>query len=277
MYCTLLPSTLLAECAMLDSDKYTVEKITQIETWVPDKLFSIRTTRPPQYRFVAGQFARLGVDKSNGAGTSIVWRAYSIVSAPYDEHLEFYSIVVPEGEFTSELSRLSVGDPLYLERNNYGFLTTDRFECGKDLWLLSSGTGLAPFVSILYDLKTWEDYERVILVHSVREPEELAYRRLIETMNQHEYLGEYATTRLKYVPIVTRAAIPGALGKRITELVDTGELEQFAGTPFDHERSRIMLCGNPDMVDDLRKQFIGKGFTVSKRGKPGHLAVENYW
>lgn len=262
---------------MPEPDKYTVEKITHIHIWVPDKLFSIRTTRPSQYRFIAGQFARLGVDKSNGEEGSIAWRAYSIVSSPYDEHLEFYSIVVPGGEFTSELSRLNVGDSLYLERTNYGFLTTDRFECGKDLWLLSSGTGLAPFVSILYDVKTWEDYERVILVHSVREPEELAYRELIETMGQHEYLGEYAATRLRYVPIVTRTSVPGALSKRITELIDNGELEQFAQTPFDHDRSRIMLCGNPDMVEDLRKQFTGRGYTVSKRGRPGHLAVENYW
>jgi len=262
---------------MTDSDKYTVETITQIHTWVPDKLFSLRTSRPPQYRFIAGQFARLGVAKSADDPASIAWRAYSIVSAPYDEHLEFYSIVVPGGEFTSELSRLRVGDSLYLERMNYGFLTTDRFECGKDLWLLSSGTGLAPFVSILYDLKTWEDYERVILVHSVREPEELAYRQLIESMGQHEYLGEFAAERLRYVPIVTRVPTPGALGKRITELVDSGELERFAETPFDHDRTRIMLCGNPDMVEDLRKTFTGRGFTVSKRGRPGHLAVENYW
>ncbi|WP_118179860.1 ferredoxin--NADP reductase [Paraburkholderia phosphatilytica] len=262
---------------MPDSDKYTVETITHIHTWVPDKLFSIRTTRPPQYRFVAGQFARLGVDKTGDSSVPVVWRAYSIVSAPYDEHLEFFSIVVPGGEFTSELSRLAVGDPLYLERTNYGFLTTDRFECGKDLWLLSSGTGLAPFVSILYDVKTWEDYERVVLVHSVREPGELAYRPLIEALGQHEYFGEYAARKLTYVPVVTRVPVRGALGKRITELVDTGELEQFAGTRFDHDRSRIMLCGNPDMVEDLRRQFTVKGFTVSKRGKPGHLAVENYW
>jgi ferredoxin/flavodoxin---NADP+ reductase len=262
---------------MLDTDKYTVETITHIHTWVPEKLFSIRTTRPPQYRFIAGQFARLGVEKVHDGTASIAWRAYSIVSAPYDEHLEFFSIVVPGGEFTSELSRLAVGDSLCLERMNYGFLTTDRFECGKDLWLLSSGTGLAPFLSILYDIKTWEDYERVVLVHSVREPGELAYRGLIEGLRQHEYLGEYAAEKLIYVPVVTRVPTPDVLGKRITELVGNGELEQFARTRFDHDRSRIMLCGNPDMVEDLRKQFTEKGFTVSKRGKPGHLAVENYW
>ena len=262
---------------MTAADKYTIETITHIHTWVPEKLFSLRTTRPAHYRFTAGQFARLGVKKCTPAGESIAWRAYSIVSAPYEEHLEFYSIVVPNGEFTSELSRLRVGDPLYLEKMNYGFLTTDRFECGKDLWLLSSGTGLAPFISILYDLKTWEDYERVILVHSVREPGELAYRDLIEDMKHHEYLGEFAADQLRYVPVVTRVATPGALGDRITALIENGELERFAGTRLDHERSRVMLCGNPDMVEDLRKQFVGRGFTVSKRGQPGHLAVENYW
>jgi ferredoxin/flavodoxin---NADP+ reductase len=259
------------------SDKYTTETIIHIHTWVPDKLFSIRTTRPDPYRFIAGQFARLGVRKAGPDGDTIAWRAYSIVSAPYDTHLEFYSIVVPSGEFTSELSRLRPGDTLLLEKMNYGFLTTDRFECGKDLWLLSSGTGLAPFISILYDLKTWEDYERVILVHSVREPQELAYRELIENMPAHEYLGEMVGTRLRYVPVVTRTPIDGALRKRITELITSGELEQFADTPFDMERSRVMICGNPDMVEDLRRQLVGRGFTVSRRGRPGHIAVENYW
>jgi ferredoxin--NADP+ reductase len=114
-------------------------------------------------------------------------------------------------------------------------------------------------------------------VHSVRDPGELAYRELIEDMKHHEYFGEFAATRLRYVPVVTRTQTPGALGKRITELIDNGELERFTGTPFDHARSRVMICGNPDMVDDLRKQFVGRGFSVSKRGQPGHLAVENYW
>lgn len=266
---------------MTSPDKYTAERITWIHTWVPDKLFSFRTTRYQGYRFTPGQFARLGVKKADphakdGSGFRIVWRAYSIVSANYDEHLEFYSIVVPGGEFTSELAHLKEGDTIYVEKMNYGFLTTDRFEQGKDLWMLSSGTGLAPFISILYDLKTWEDYEKLILVHSVREENELAYRDVIDGFRTHEYFGEFAD-KLVYVPTVTRHRIPGCLDARITTLVANGGLEDFARVPFDPQRSRIMLCGNPDMVDDIRKLFAARGYTTSRRGQPGNLAVENYW
>ena len=262
---------------MAADEKFTKERILEIETWVPGKLFSIKTTRPSNLRFIAGQFARLGVMRSTPNGDAITWRAYSIVSSPHEEHLEFFSIVVPDGEFTSELHRLAPNDTLYLEKTNYGFLTTDRFENGRDLWLLSSGTGLAPFISILNDLETWETYERIILVHSVREPEELAYRKAIEGMKDHEYFGEFAASRLFYVPVVTRSEMPGMLSARITNLLDTGELERFTGIPLDFERSRIMICGNPDMVEDIRKLLGERGFSVSKRGAPGHMAVENYW
>ncbi len=263
------------------SDKYTAETITWIDTWVPDKLFSFRTTRYQGYRFTPGQFARLGVKKHHPEkGEYIAWRAYSIVSANYDEFLEFYSIVVPDGEFTSELHKLKVGDTIYVEKMNYGFLTTDRFENGKDLWMLSSGTGLAPFISILWDMKTWEDYERIIIVHSVRDEHELAYRQAIEDFKTHEYFGEFCQgnpQKLVYVPVVTRHQLPGTLHQRITTVIENGELEKFADIPLDLERSRIMICGNPDMVDDIRKLLANKGYTTSRRGQPGNMAVENYW
>ena len=155
----------------MDTDKYTEEIITEIQVWAPN-LFSFRTTRDRGFRFVAGQFARLGVE----AAGEIVWRAYSIVSAPYDEFLEFYSIVVPGGAFTSQLAALRVGDRVLVERRSLGFLTTDRFELGRDLWMLSTGTGLAPFLSILYDLKTWETYENLVLVHKRPAPQRTGLR-----------------------------------------------------------------------------------------------------
>lgn len=262
---------------MSASDKYTAETITWIKPWT-NHLFSFRLTRNAAYRFIPGQFARLGVKKfSEEKGEYIVWRAYSIVSANYDEFLEFYSIVVPGGEFTSELATLEVGDTVYVEKMNYGFLTTDRFENGKDLWMLSTGTGLAPFISVLYDLSTWEDYENVIIVHSVRDIKELAYADTIEAFKEHEYFAEFAQEKLKYVQIVTRE--PGAteLSERIPELIKNGKLEEHLGIPLSHERSRIMICGNPDMVDDTRHSLTDKGYTVSRRGQPGHMAVENYW
>jgi ferredoxin--NADP+ reductase len=258
---------------MSSSDKYTIETITGVRPWTRS-LFSFRTTRDRGYRFVPGQFARLGV---RGAGSDeIVWRAYSIASAHYDEHLEFFSVVVPGGAFTSRLSKLSEGDEILVERKSYGFLTTDRFEAGRDLWMLATGTGLAPFLSILHDLATWESYDNLVLVQSVRTQPELAYEDLIRGFESSEYYAELAH-KLRYARIVTREPVPGTLRDRVTKLLANGVLEENIGLRLDHERSRIMLCGNPEMVEDSRKLLIERGFRLSRRGEPGHLAVENYW
>ena len=255
------------------SDKYTTETITDVRPWT-DSLFSFKTTRDRGYRFTPGQFARLGV--RNPEDGEIVWRAYSIASANYDEHLEFFSVVVPNGAFTSRLSRLKEGDEIFVEKKSYGFLTTDRFEAGRDLWMLATGTGLAPFLSILHDFATWESYDNLILVQSVRTQAELAYEDLIRSFDRSEYYAEFAH-KLRYLRIVTREPVPGTLRDRITKLLTSGVLEENVGLKLDHDRSRIMLCGNPDMVEDSRKLLVDRGFRVSRRGDPGHLAVENYW
>lgn len=258
---------------MTAAEKYTVETITWLHRWTPN-LFSFRTTRNKSFRFTPGQFARLGVTK---ADASIAWRGYSMVSANYDDFLEFYSIVVPDGEFTSELARLKVGDALYVDKTNYGFLTTARFEQGKDLWMLSTGTGLAPFLSILSDLQVWENYENLILVHSVREAAELTYRDTIAAFNTSEMFGMQTAPKLRYIPVVTRQKIPGVLDARITTLIEDGRLEAASGLELNLERSRIMLCGNPEMVSDTRKLLQKSGFITSRSVKPGQIAVENYW
>ncbi len=267
----------------IPADKYTSQRITWIER-LNDHLFRFRTTRDRGYRFKPGQFARLGLYRDDVLGRKqgprFAWRAYSIASADYDEHLEFYSIVVPEGDFTTQLSELRVGDELLIERQAYGFLTLDRFENGRDLWMLSSGTGIAPFISVLADLQAWEQYRRLILVHSVREPDELAYREDIEALRSHEIFGELLRDdpqRLVYVPIVTRGTFPGALSSRIQVAIVDGTLEATAGVAFSDADSRFMICGNPDMVDQLRELLTERGYQVSRRGAPAHLAVENYW
>jgi len=257
---------------MTSPDKYTVERITEIHSYTPN-LFRFRTTRYRGYRFIPGQFARLGLHDDEG---KIIWRAYSIVSASYDEHLEFFSIVVPDGAFTSRLARLGVGDEILVEKMNYGFLTTDRFEGGRDLWMLSTGTGVAPFVSILYEASTWTDYDRIVLVHSVRHSAELAYTETVESLKDHEYFGEFAH-KLVYVPVVTREPIEGTLARRIPDLLESGELERRVGFTLDRDTSRVMICGNPEMVEDTRQWFLGRGYELSRRGKPGHLALENLW
>lgn len=254
------------------TDKTTRESVTWIRSWTPH-LFSFRITRPRAFRFTAGQFARLGVEKPDGG---LVWRAYSMVSSTYDEFLEFYSIVVPQGEFTTQLARLGVGDHLLIEKQNHGFLTLDRFDAARDLWLLSTGTGIAPFLSILGEPSTWVAYQRIILVHSVRQFDELAYRETIDALPTHPLFGEFAH-KLIYIPVVTREKLTGVLSERITQLIASGALEHAANTSFDLDNSRIMLCGNPEMVDETRKLLKTKGFQTSRQSRPGQIAVENYW
>lgn len=256
----------------VSDDKFTRETLLDVRPWTPN-LFSLRCTRDPHFRFRAGQFARLGVTKADG---SLVWRAYSMLSAPHDEFLEFFSIVVPDGEFTSELSRLEAGDSLLVERQPYGFLTLDRFVDGRDLWLLATGTGLAPFLSILQDFEVWQRFERIVLVYSARTGAELAYQELIGQLMQRDYLEEYAG-KLTYLPVVTRESVPGALQGRITGLIETGDLETAAGLALTAEYSRVMLCGNPQMIEDCRTLLKQRDMQLSLTRRPGQVAVENYW
>ncbi|MHA6492441.1 ferredoxin--NADP reductase [Pseudomonas borbori] len=257
---------------MTADDPFTRQTLSDINVWSPS-LFSLRCSRDPALRFRAGQFARLGVQKADG---STVWRAYSMVSAPHDEFLEFFSIVVPGGEFTSQLSGLSVGDELLVGKQAFGFLTLDRFVGGRDLWLLASGTGLAPFLSILGDFEAWQRFERIVLVYSARTDAELAYQPLIHGLAEQEHLAEYAS-KLTYLPVVTRAQVPGCLHGRITTLLRSGELEQAAGLALDPLHSRVMICGNPQMIDDTRGLLKERDLQLSLSRRPGQVAVENYW
>lgn len=254
------------------AEKFTRQTILEVQPLTPN-LFTLRTTRDAGFRFVAGQFARLGVTKADG---SVVWRAYSMASSPFDEFLEFFSIVVPGGEFTSELSRLKAGDELLVEKLATGFLTLDRFVDGRDLWMLATGTGVAPFVSILQDFPVWEKFDSIKLVYSAREGKELAYRDLIEGLAQRDYLAEFAG-KLQFIPIVTREKVAGALHGRITDLIQNGELEKAAGLELVPEHSRVMICGNPQMIDDTRQMLKGRDMNLSLSRRPGQVAVENYW
>ena len=256
----------------VSAQKFTRQQLLTVHSWSPT-LFSLRCTRDPGFRFRAGQFARLGVRKASG---SIIWRAYSMVSAPHDEFLEFFSIVVPDGEFTSELSRLQVDDELLVERQPFGFLTLDRFVDGQDLWLLGSGTGVAPFLSILQDLEVWQRFKRIVLVYSARTARELAYQPLLGELMQRDYLQEYAG-QLTYLPLVTREQVPGTLHGRVTALLVNGELERAAGFALEPQQGRVMICGNPQMIDDCRALLKERDMQLSLTRRPGQIAVENYW
>ena len=258
---------------MSKENKYTIETIRYIHKWT-DHLFSFKTTRNEQFNFIPGQFARLGLKNDDD---TMVWRPYSIVSADYNEELEFYSIIVPDGEFTQKLKCLKVNDNIYIDKTNYGLLTTDRFENGRHLWLLSTGTGLAPFISILYDFNVWSQYDKIILVHCARTKDELVYQETINNFFKDEFYSELVKDKLVYVKILTRDTTGADIYGRITNLIENEQLQKFTNININEVDSRIMICGNPQMVDDTRKILSNLGLTISRRGKPGNMAVENYW
>ncbi len=163
-----------------------------------------------------------------------------------------------------------------MEKQPYGYLTLERFTGGRDLWLLSTGTGLAPFLSMLQEPDVWQRYERIVLVYSVREAKDLAYQEMIKGLAELEYL-EGVAQKLIYIPVVTREDHPGALRGRITTLIESGELEKAAGLELSTEHSRILICGNPEMVDDTRAVLKARDFQLALTRRPGQIAVENYW
>lgn len=250
-------------------EKFTVEKVLSVHRWAHN-LFSFTMTRPAHFKFTAGQFARIGL-MVNG---ELVVRAYSVVSSPFDENLEFFSIVVPDGAFTSNLQHLEIGDELYLDKTAYGYLTLARYQLplAHDLWLLATGTGLAPFLSMLQDFETWTKYKHIHLIYSVRSTAELAYVDRIQEIA--ESFGE-GHRGFKFVPIITRD--PNAtLHDRLPVLIENGELEKVVGLSLNSATSHVMLCGNPQMVEDTKDALKQRGLTMNRRGE-GNIAVENYW
>ncbi|WP_445115143.1 ferredoxin--NADP reductase [Acinetobacter sp. WZC-1] len=250
-------------------EKFSREKVLSVHRWTGN-LFSFTLTRPAHFKFSAGQFARIGLK----VGDELVVRAYSVVSSPFDEKLEFFSIVVPDGAFTSNLQHLKVGDELYLEKIPYGFLTLARYQLPlpQDLWLLATGTGLAPFISMLQDFDTWTKYARIYLVYSVRTQSELAY---VERIQQIAATFGEGHGGFRFIPVVTRDP-DAALHERLPVLISSGELEQAAGAEFNPATTHVMLCGNPQMVDDTRAALKARGLSMNRRGE-GNIAVENYW
>ena len=278
-----------------------IQKVTVLSktTWTPN-LFSFTVSRPDSFKFTAGQFVRLGVNPSqlkyykqlsavadydedddeelNEALNEDIFRAYSIVSSPFDEVLEFFSIVIPDGAFTSQLQHLEVGDELLLNTMPFGFLTLARYQkpLPKDLWLLATGTGLAPFLSMLQDLKTWEDYEHIVLAYSARSTEELAYIEKIESLQEDFGTLVDNPAKLIFIPIVTREPVEGALTERLPKLLLDGTLQARAGIDLDIDSTHVMLCGNPEMVEDTKETLKSLGLVMNRRGE-GNIAVENYW
>lgn len=243
--------------------------ITWRRDWTPH-LFSFGCDRPDGLDFAPGQFVRLGVARGDGA---VEWRAYSIASAPAAPSLEFYSIVVPDGAFTQALATRRVGDTLLVDRTVYGFLRTDRFAPAPQLWLLATGTGIAPFVSMLEDERVWAAFEDIVVVHSARTANEHVYRDRIEAAAR----PATGRARLRFVPVVTGSANGGSWCQRITALLSNRRLEGAFDLPIGPDTARLMAAGNPSMIKDVRAILVGRGLSPVRRDKPGHFIVENFW
>lgn len=245
------------------------EKVTSVHHWTED-LFSFTTTRDPGFRFKNGHFTMIGIPVDNKP----LLRAYSIVSANYEDHLEFFSIKVQDGPLTSRLQHLQVGDPILVNHKPTGTLIADHLLPGRNLYLLSTGTGLAPFMSIVKDPEIYEAFEKVVLVHGVRNVKELAYSEVIsEKLPTNEFFGEQVRNQLIYYPTVTRE--PFRNRGRLTDLITSGKLFEDIGLPEPTlDDDRFMLCGSPAMLKETCAILNERGFNESRQGELGHYVIE---
>ena len=245
------------------------ERVLTVHHWT-DRLFSFTTTRDPALRFSNGHFTMIGLKVNDKP----LLRAYSIVSANYEEHLEFLSIKVPDGPLTSRLQHIQVGDTIIVGKKPTGTLLIDYLLPGKRLYLLSTGTGLAPFMSVIRDPETYERFEHVVLVHGVRQVNELAYHDYItQELPQHEFLGELVSKQLKYYPTVTRE--PFRNQGRINDLIENGKLFTDLGIPaLNPLEDRVMLCGSPEMLASLKTLLEQRDFEEGNTTKPGDFVIE---
>jgi ferredoxin/flavodoxin---NADP+ reductase len=246
------------------------ETVLSVHHWT-DRLFSFTTTRDAALRFSNGHFTMIGLRQESGKP---LLRAYSIVSANYEDHLEFLSIKVQDGPLTSKLQHIQVGDKIVVGKKPTGTLLIDYLLPAKNLYLIGTGTGLAPFMCLIRDPETYEKYEKVILVHGVREVKELAYSEYIQhELPDHEFLGEMVTNQLLYYPTVTRE--PFRNQGRVTTLLETNKISSDLGLPnLDPAHDRIMICGSPALNKDMRTLLDAKGFVEGSTTTPGDYVVE---
>lgn len=235
-----------------------------------DRLFRFRTTRDPAFRFVNGQFAMIGLEV---AGKPLL-RAYSMASANYEDDLEFFSIKVPDGPLTSRLQHLKVGDIVLVGRKPTGTLVQSSLLPGKRLYMLSTGTGIAPFSSIIKDPEVYDLYDKLILVHGCRQVAELQFGLdIVAAAKQNEFFGEIVQEKLIHYPTVTRESY--AHQGRITDLIESGKLFADIGQPpLDPADDRVMLCGSPAMLKDLVNMLLDRGFREGSSGDPASYVIE---
>ncbi|MBP6336695.1 MAG: ferredoxin--NADP reductase [Vitreoscilla sp.] len=246
------------------------ERVLSVHHWT-ERLFSFTTTRDTSLRFSNGHFTMIGLRGANGKP---LLRAYSIVSPNYEETLEFLSIKVQDGPLTSKLQHIQVGDTVIVGKKPTGTLLIDYLLPGKRLYLLSTGTGMAPFLSIIRDPDTYEKFEQVILVHGTREVKELAYHEyLTNELPKHEFLGEMVSKQFLYYPTVTRE--PYKHQGRVTTVIENGQLAADLGLPpLNAVEDRVMICGSPEMLRDLKAMMEVRGLKEGNTTTPGDFVIE---
>jgi ferredoxin--NADP+ reductase len=253
----------------MSENKFLEQEVLEVHHWT-DSLFTLKLTRDPGFRFENGEFAMIGLMVDGRP----LMRAYSMVSANYEEHLEFLSIKVPNGPLTSRLKDVKPGDTILINRKTTGTLVTHNLLPGKRLYMLSTGTGLAPFLSIVKNPEIYDLYEKVILTHTCRHVADLVYGDFIRNdLPNNEFFGDYARDRLVYYPTVTRE--PFRTQGRISDLIRSGQIFSDLGVPaFNPEEDRIMICGSPQMMNELAGMLEGMGFVQGSHGVPGHFVIE---
>ena len=262
------------------SSAFGTETVLDVRHWTDD-YFSFTTTRDDGFRFDNGQFVMIGLEIPQPDGTTRpLLRAYSIASANWEEQLEFFSIKVPDGPLTSRLKDIRPGDAVLIGRKPTGTLLIHDLHPGRNLYLLGTGTGLAPFLAVVKDPETYQRFERVVLAHGVRSARDLAYRDyIVNELPHHEYLGEQIAAKLRYYPAVTREpfAFDGRAQRgRLTELMGSGQMATDLGLePLDPAHDRAMICGSPQMLADFRALLDSRGFEAApKIGVPGQYVFE---
>jgi ferredoxin--NADP+ reductase len=260
----------LAPAPVKAGGAFFVETVTWVQHWT-ESLFSFRTTRDPSLRFSSGQFVMVGLTKEDGKP---LVRAYSIASPAWHDELEFYSIKVADGPLTSRLQNIKVGDEVLIGRKSTGTLVLDGLKPGKRLYMLGTGTGLAPWLSLARDPDVYERFDDVIVTHTVRQVADLNYRELLsQELPNDEILGELVAGKLRYYPTVTRE--PFVTQGRITDLIASGKLFDDLGVPpFDPAVDRVMLCGGPSVLADLKQQMVEFGYEEGSIASPGDFVLE---
>ena len=246
------------------TEKWHESRVIENRHWT-DTLWSLRVEAPP-LAFEAGQFVRIALDIADER----VARPFSFVNPPHDPVLEFFGVTVPHGPLSPRLAELRAGDRLYVAHNPAGFLTLSDVPDAESLWLIATGTGIAPFLSILRTVAPWTRFQDVVLVHAVRHARELAYQDVVSRVLS-------TRSSFKYVTFVSREATPGSLAGRIPAAVRDGRLERAAALRLAPETSQVMLCGNPEMLNDASAALAERGLRKHRRRKPGHITAESFW